>query len=278
MPQATIVIPIYQPHINKYEEISLKQCAKVLGKYPIIFVCPNSLDTTIYQSCISDAKIERFDDDYFNSIAGYNQLMLSLEFYKRFEKFKYILIYQLDAYVFRDELEYWCNQGYDYIGAPIPENIIHGLNKQHITDFAIELNPDSPLLNGGYSLRKINSFIDIIKENTNLIHEYLEKTWYEDVIVSILFSLSQKYMLPSVETALHFSFEGYPSQSFIKINKQMPMGCHGWFKTDSDVYDCMFWFKHIIPFFYYRLIIKRKIRKAIKSSAHALNSLISLGK
>jgi len=278
MPKAAVVIPIYQPLINKYEEISLNQCAKVLGRYPIIFVCPNSLDTALYQSYILNASIERFDDDYFNGIAGYNQLMLSLGFYKRFEKFEYILIYQLDAYVFRDELEYWCNQGYDYIGAPIPEEIIQGLNRQHVADFTIELKPDSPLLNGGYSLRKIKAFIEITKENSNFIHEHLEKKWYEDVIVSILFSLSQKYTLPSVETALHFSFEGYPSQSFIKTNKQMPMGCHGWFKTDSDVYDCMFWFKHIIPFFYYRLIIKRKIRKAIKRSVHALNSLLSLGK
>ena len=29
-----------------------------------------------------------------------------------------MLIYQLDAYVFKDELLNWANKGYDYIGAP----------------------------------------------------------------------------------------------------------------------------------------------------------------
>ena len=29
-----------------------------------------------------------------------------------------MLIYQLDAFVFQDDLAYWCQQNYDYIGAP----------------------------------------------------------------------------------------------------------------------------------------------------------------
>lgn len=28
------------------------------------------------------------------------------------------MIYQLDAWVFNDELSSWCSLGYDYIGAP----------------------------------------------------------------------------------------------------------------------------------------------------------------
>jgi len=44
--------------------------------------------------------------------------MMSPAFYDAFKAFDYILIYQLDAFVFRDELEYFCSLGYDYIGAP----------------------------------------------------------------------------------------------------------------------------------------------------------------
>lgn len=44
--------------------------------------------------------------------------MLTKEFYLRFRQWEYLLIYQLDAYVFQDELMDWCNKGYDYIGAP----------------------------------------------------------------------------------------------------------------------------------------------------------------
>ena len=58
-----------------------------------------------------------FNDTYFESIYGYNQLMLNVEFYEAFSK-KYILIYQTDAFIFKDDLNYWCEKDYDYIGAP----------------------------------------------------------------------------------------------------------------------------------------------------------------
>ena len=44
--------------------------------------------------------------------------MLSPEFYRRFSDTDYILVCQLDAYIFRDELLSWCKKEYDYIGAP----------------------------------------------------------------------------------------------------------------------------------------------------------------
>jgi hypothetical protein len=36
---------------------------------------------------------------------------LSASFYERFLDTKYILIYQLDAFVFKDELQEWCDKG-----------------------------------------------------------------------------------------------------------------------------------------------------------------------
>ncbi len=43
--------------------------------------------------------------------------MMDNTFYKQFLNYEYILIYQLDAFVFKDELNY-CSQGIDYVGAP----------------------------------------------------------------------------------------------------------------------------------------------------------------
>lgn len=45
--------------------------------------------------------------------------MLEADFYRRFGKYKYMLIYQLDAFVFSDKLLDFCEMGYDYIGAPV---------------------------------------------------------------------------------------------------------------------------------------------------------------
>ena len=78
---------------------------------------------------------------------------MSKEFYKRFSKFKYILIYQLDCLVFSSNLKSWCQLGYDYIGAPI----------------FIKLNTPSLdycfIGNGGLSLRKVSKFIRVFESS-----------------------------------------------------------------------------------------------------------------
>ena len=57
-----------------------------------------------------------------------------------------MLIYQLDACVFRDELKYWCEKKYDYIGAPI----FWAYNSNKFS------NKVAGIGNGGFSLRKIS--------------------------------------------------------------------------------------------------------------------------
>lgn len=86
-----------------------------------------------------------FHENYFKSIDGYNKLMLSPSFYKAFSNYEYILIYQLDAWVFKDELQHWCNQKYDYIGAPIYQN-----------------NKLIGIGNGGFSLRKVDYCLKVL--------------------------------------------------------------------------------------------------------------------
>ena len=117
-----VVVPIYLENPTNIEIASFKQVLKVLSNYDIIIYTYKELDVSVY---LNEANIynkslylEFFDKDYFSSVKGYNRLCLNLDFYKRVSSYKYMLIYQLDAWVFRDELEYWCHKGYDYVGAP----------------------------------------------------------------------------------------------------------------------------------------------------------------
>ncbi|NJM15063.1 MAG: hypothetical protein HC896_06520 [Bacteroidales bacterium] len=112
-----IVIPLYKPMPDQAELASLQQCARILGHYPIVFVCPQGLDLSNYQGIFPRYGVETFPPKYFRNIAGYNRLLLSAGFYSRFGRYPYIFIYQPDAWVFRDELTEWCQRGYDYIGA-----------------------------------------------------------------------------------------------------------------------------------------------------------------
>lgn len=260
--QSIIIIPLHRSEPNKDETASFEQCCKVLGKHQLCIVTHKGVDISLYRQISAhfgiQPIIEHFDSMFFASINGYNQLMLNKEFYLRFAHYKYILIYQLDAWVFRDELDSWCQQGYDYIGAPWIEHDENGVLK-----FA-------GVGNGGFSLRRIQHFIDVLSykgpvrsgnqlqlkptlKNTiyrwfyslgyqNTI-EYYKKdpTLYEDIFLSIFLQNTKlRAKIPEPETASLFAFERQPSYLYSKIG-HLPFGCHAWRKYEYD----SFWSQHI---------------------------------
>lgn len=115
--QAAVVIPVYRKDLSLYEQISMKRCHEVLGKHPLFFISPEGLRID-RDDWSSYGRILYFHPEYFGNTSAYNRLMFSPAFYRRFADFEYILIYQLDSFVFKDQLSYWCGLSYDYIGAP----------------------------------------------------------------------------------------------------------------------------------------------------------------
>ena len=120
MNSVKIVIPLYKTDLDETEIMSLKRSIQVLSKHQFTIVCPNHLEINSLANFFEnvDWEVKRFSDHFFKNIDGYNQLMLSEVFYKAFSDVDYILICQTDVFVFRDELNDWCNKNYDYIGAP----------------------------------------------------------------------------------------------------------------------------------------------------------------
>jgi len=258
-----IVIPIYQETINKYEALSLRQCFVILRNYPIYLVTHSELNIEEYKKTAKEHNIELrtkfFNSKYFENIDGYNALMKSVEFYSSFASYTYILIYQLDAYVFRDELKLWCKHGYDYIGAPWFDN--YGDKTEDNNLWAVG--------NGGLSLRRVEFFLKVLKWKLplkkikihyrpsllelkkiaytlgwhNNIKYYLrEKTkMNEDGFFTVfLFDAWISPNLPSVEKALEFSFEKSPAYLYERNGNRLPFGCHAFRKYDYD-----FWKEYI---------------------------------
>lgn len=260
-----VIIPIYQEKLSKTEEISLAQGIRVLGHHPVIAIKPKSLNINYLQQQYSQIQFESFDDSFFKSTLSYNKLMLSEEFYSRFLKYEYMLIYQLDAFVFRDELNYWCQQGYDYIGAPwrieidfdskIKEFIWNAKKKIALWfDLKEELygkyGPKEIIIkrtvgNGGFSLRKTKKLLSMIPKNQEKIEEYLEKVkthpaYNEDMFWGIeLNRYVPQLKIPNWRTALKFAVEHMPEKAF-RLNCGLPFGCHAW-----DIYETNFWKKEI---------------------------------
>ncbi len=265
-----VAIPIYQEQLSPYEAISLEQGIRILNKYPLILVKPESLDVSHILEKYPQLQTQNFDDAYFKSTLTYNRLLLSEEFYERFLAYDYMLIYQLDAFVFRDELSDWCSRGYDYIGAPWRIEIdfdskwkewIWNLKKKIAIWFDLKeerygkYGPKEIIMkrgvgNGGFSLRKTKKLLSLIPENRAKIEKYLElaKThpaYNEDMFWGIEMNrYSRKLSIPDWRTALRFAVEHMPEKAY-GLNKGLPFGCHAW-----DIYETEFWKKYIREFGY----------------------------
>lgn len=254
-----IVTPIYTTAITATEAAALRQCKEVLPGYPKCIVKPRSLDIVPIIEAYPVDCVVSFDDSYFKGIAGYNCLMMSTEFYRAFAGFEYILIYQTDAWVFSDQLAEWCDKGYDYVGAPwIPKPKYRKLYYQafacvkHIYDLAAG-RPDYRQLwykagNGGLSLRRTSSFTRTTVELRPVVEMYLRKNGIKFYNEDIFWSIGANrhgagLKIPEWREALQFAFDMHPSVCFELNGGRLPFGCHGWNKTQSEMWH--FW-QHLI--------------------------------
>lgn len=149
-----VVVPGYaREEFTSDEEISLRHMEHFLGRYDKYLVVPQGLSINR-----PGFRVMGLDQRFFGSHVANTRLLLSPSFYKKFADYKYILLCHLDALVLSDQLEEWCNLDLDYIAAPW-----------------IKCD-DSPYVerervgNGGFSLRKVESFLRVI---------YSDQYWVE---------------------------------------------------------------------------------------------------
>ena len=264
-----IIIPVYKPVISKWEEMSLRQCCNIFSARAISLVTFGDLDCSVFSKIAEEYKVkllrENFDSSYFTGLAGYNRLLISKDFYQRFARYDYMLIYQLDAYVFRDELDEWCNREYDYIGAPWFENYASHDDGSRLWSVG----------NGGFSLRRIKTFIEILNDNNPVLgsralyeryseRPMLVKLWdilkslmgwhntisyyvqeYEDqedlFWTQYLPSIGIKLRIPTPMQTISFSMEKSPSYLYALNGNKLPFGCHAWQKYEYNT----FWKQYI---------------------------------
>lgn len=224
--KVAIVIPIYKELADPDEKQAFWQCIEVLGNYPTILAAPQSLNTTYYENLTDKPLvIQRFDDTFFKGVTGYSKLLTSKHFYEAFDAYDYILIYQLDAWVFRDELLTWAEKGYDYVGAPWLEAPPITSGKKPIINLSNYLV--NKVGNGGLSLRKVKSHIKW-SFWASWMFKFLPKN--EDMI----WTLFVPFKKPDAQEALAFAFERQPRQSYILTDQHLPFGCHAWNKYQPD--------------------------------------------
>lgn len=266
---AIIVVPVYKQIPSEFEIISFKRCLRVFSNREICMVYPVGLDLSFYIELSNrkgvKLKTESFSALFFSNIESYNRLMMDMSFYNRFKIFDYILIYQLDAYAFDDQLDEWIAKGYDYIGAPWFDGYKNKEEKANL--WAVG--------NGGFSLRNVQSFIKVLEnkkpiKTIELLKLDYSKTEYKGVkkiLVPFLIlnrrlgyknsieywktqcginedffwtiyldKLGIGFKKPSPEEAAFFAFEQSPGYLFVKNCSRLPFGCHAWQKYEYETF------------------------------------------
>lgn len=262
--EVIIIVPIYRNNLSVFETISLDQAAKVLAGYPFVFVTSEGVDTGSHEKLVGKHQVSAskilFDSSFFASIQGYNRLLISKKFYEKFKDYKYMLILQLDVFVFRDELQRWCELDYDYIGAPW----IEGYHTPEVDARYVGVG------NGGFSLRKIKSclraltsfsyierpkelldgfsrnfreiplrsvgrFIKKLTVANNTFFLFNDFVHNEDDFWGRLMTRNfDWFVVPDVNEALQFSMEVSPRKMFEDNDRRLPFGCHAWWRYDLD--------------------------------------------
>ena len=225
MKKCIIIIPTHTFDLKDYEVMSLKQILSFYqNKYDDIDIAitfPWNLDIHELEKYNIDINsILSFQQNlyWFENEHQYNRLCIHNDLYSIWKNdYEYMLIYQLDSFMFKDELYYWCNKGYDYIGG---YDYLDNYNYNNLDDNKLYFT-----LNGGFSLRKISKFNEITKDN-NLMNELDETYFWEDRVFT--HKIYKNKLTIKLEDLFKFSIDIriYQSNYFNLIYPDLPFGCH----------------------------------------------------
>ena len=254
-----VIVPVHLARPSPTDIVSLQQCGKVLGSREIVLVSPQGLNLTAYRELLPSATELRVEPHWMSSIEAYNRMMISPRIVNELDGYTHMLIHEPDAIVLRDELDYWCRQPHDYIGAPWFEG------------FAAAA-PDAKVIgvgNSGFSLHRLDALRRVVTSR---------KRWYpyqqaaKDLIRGLQGSrdrfhrgtkalgragqlrgawelydghcdafwshlvpqLDTKFKIASIEESVHFSWELLPARCFQMTHGKLPFGIHAWAKYDLE--------------------------------------------
>lgn len=261
-----VVVSAATSELSSDEEVSFRHLQHYLGRYDKFVITSDRRPLAL-----PDCEPKPFPDEYFASARNYGRLTLSSEFYEAFADYEYILVYHLDALVFSDELEGWCDEGFDYIGAPwLKRTFDPGCSVQD--GFA-------GVGNGGFSLRRVSAMLSVLRSPRKAVDpiKYWNKHYGSRSALVRLLNLPKRYLLhlrrfngverelagitynedlywayrakwfnpdfrfAPVDVALRFAFEEEPRFCFERNDHVLPFGCHAWPK-----YDRAFWEPYLL--------------------------------
>lgn len=230
MPDCAVLIPTHTTDFSNNEKMSIERGKEVFlpkSDVDMFFVLPEREKGKVVDEDIQQVYMP---DEYFKSQPAYCKMMRHPEIYKNFPDYEYVLIYQTDAFIIKDDLEKWMDIGYDYVGAPWV-NIYNETNP--------EMDYYDFVGNGGFSMRNTKKFIEITEEVKNVGMDGLPKA--EDRFFNWHVIHEIPFTKPQIFQALQFAFETVPQTAYKLNGNSLPFGCHAWQKAGrKEFYDPIF--------------------------------------
>lgn len=259
-----VIIPVYKPQLDEWEQRSVRRGIAVLSAWPLGWVYPEGMDMAYYRRAFPEiGHFYPVGREYLRSVSGYNRLLLQAAFYQLFAAYEYLLVYQPDCYIFRDELERWMQAEYDYVGGVWFEN--------YLVQPGVEPRLSYPG-NGGFSLRRVAAMQDILEDGRPFnristlgkayvnnvrrgmpIHRVLVEfvktllyvvgwnnsprsaaRWWqvnEDRFFVDMAMVHGRLRIPSVEEAIDFCWDHAPGWLYARYGR-LPMAAHAWYRED----------------------------------------------
>lgn len=233
MNNCAVVIPVYKESLDADELFSVTHSLLQLKGHDIHWVSPKSLDMSYYIENFQVQHLQRFDDIFFENIQGYNRLLVSVEFYERFNSYEFMLVCQTDAIILKPELHLWLEKPYDYIGAPWPKGFSIKIRTAKFPH-ASEINCTAFVGNGGLSLRRNSACIKLLNDFKDVRENWYNFGHAEDLFYSLIGNLSEEFRIPNLIIAAQFSHDIEPIYLQNLISLENPFGVHAWRKYDGD--------------------------------------------
>jgi hypothetical protein len=173
----TIVIPVLDKPYQTTELNALKHYQDHLGDFPITFLKGESAGIPAELSDVfPKADSITFDSRYLHNQQTFTRLLLNPELYEQFSWTRFLLIADPQITILKNELAYWCRQGYDLLqprpavppALPLADQLMQRFNpvafvqKYQLTEQA-----------GSFSLRKADTFARLTKSQKRKIHTFV---------------------------------------------------------------------------------------------------------
>jgi hypothetical protein len=234
-----IVTPHQGPPFNDVALISFRRSAEVLAGHRWIFAVPHGTDMAPFREIAPHAEARFFPAEYFSSKRSAQWFYMHPDLFDSFADFDYLLIHQLDVYVFEDRLAEWVARAeandWDYIGAPWFGHQWLRFARHPLARLPWHWFLRESVGSGGFSLRKVSTCRAASRKDAGLIRRFLRHFVPEDIYWCQLAQwLGTRFRRPSPEIAASFAFETECERCFAMNDGSLPFAVHGWNRHDWE--------------------------------------------